>query len=100
MSNVRSTQGENVKTTNHTLHMEHRNHAVLTGVLDVSSFHENEIILKVDNGLMIMNGDGLHIGKLLLEDGRLDVQGHIDSIVYESARKRTGTLPRWFRREK
>ena len=100
MSNVRPAQGENVKTINHTLHMEHRNHAVLTGVLDVSSFHENEIILKVDSGLMIMNGDGLHIGKLLIEDGRLDVQGHIDSIVYENTRKRTGTLPRWFRRGK
>lgn len=100
MSNVRPVQGENARTSNHTLHMEHRNHAVLTGVLDVSSFHENEIVLKVDSGLMIMNGDGLHIGKLLLEDGRLDVQGHIDSIVYESARKRTGSISRWFRKEK
>ena len=73
---------------------------MITGVLDVSSFHENEIILKVDSGIMIMCGDELHIGKLVIEDGKLDVQGHIDSIAYETAKKRMTILPKWFRREK
>lgn len=100
MSNIRMPQGEAVRVSSHTLHMEHRNHAVITGVQDVSSFHENEIILKVDNGMMIMNGDGLHIGKLVIEDGRLDVHGHIDSIVYEGDRKKPDTFLKWFRRER
>lgn len=70
----------------HTVHMERRKHALITGVTDVSSFHENEIVLKVDTGLMVLTGESLHIGKLLLEDGKLDVEGQIDSIVYEKAR--------------
>lgn len=70
----------------HTFHMEKRRHAQITGVTDVSSFHETEIILKIDNATMVITGENLHIGKLLLEDGRLDVDGVIDSVIYEKPR--------------
>ena len=70
----------------HTLNMSERRHAVITGVADVSSFHENEIVLRVDGGEMVIGGEGLHVGKLLLEEGRLDVEGRIDSVVYEAPR--------------
>lgn len=68
----------------HTLNMDRRRHAAITGVTDVCSFHENEIVLKLDAGLMILTGQGLHIAKLLLEEGRLDVDGHIDGVIYET----------------
>lgn len=96
MSNVRPTQGEQRKPSNHTVRMERRSHAEITGVMDVSSFHENEIILKVDTGLMVITGDSLHVEKLLLDDGKLDVDGHIDSILYESPRKQQMKLSHWF----
>lgn len=67
----------------HTVQMERRRHAAITGVMDVCSFHETEIVLKVDTGLMVLTGENLHIGKLLLDDGKLDVEGQIDGIVYE-----------------
>ena len=54
----------------HTLSIDKRRHAAITGVTDVCSFHETEVVLK--------------IAKLLLEDGRLEVDGHIDGIIYES----------------
>ena len=60
-----------------------RKHAVITGVNDVCSFHENEIVLKVDTGVMVITGEGLHVGKLVLEEGRLDVEGHLDGFHYE-----------------
>ena len=34
--------------------------------------------------MMILTGQGLHIAKLLLEDGRLEVDGHIDGVIYET----------------
>lgn len=71
-------------TANHTLTMDRRRHAVITGVMDVSSFHETEIVLKVDGGMMVINGQNLHVGKLLLEEGRLDVEGRIDGVNYEA----------------
>lgn len=75
----------------HSLQLEQRRHALITGVTDVCSFHETEIVLKIESGVMILNGENLHIGKLLLDDGKLDVEGQIDSVLYErpkAARKR------------
>ena len=55
-----------------------------TLAIDVCSFHETEVVLKIDSGVMILTGQGLHIAKLLLEDGRLEVDGHIDGVIYET----------------
>lgn len=100
MANVRPAQGEQNKLSNHSIQMDRRSHAAITGVLDVSSFHENEIILKVDSGVMVITGENLHIGKLLLDDGKLDVEGHIDSVSYEVCRKRISRFQGWLRSEK
>ena len=67
----------------HSVQMERRKHASITGVSDVCSFHETEIVLKVETGLMFITGENLHIGKLLLDDGKLDIEGQIDSLIYE-----------------
>lgn len=81
----------------HTLQMERRKHVIITGVQDVCSFHETEIVLRVDGALMVITGEMLHIGRLFLEDGRLDIDGQVDSIVYEKAG--AGIRRRWaFRR--
>ncbi len=68
----------------HTVMLDARSRAVITGVTDVSSFHETEIVLRVQDGLMVIGGEGLHIGRLSLEEGKLDVAGHVDSIIYEA----------------
>lgn len=81
----------------HTVQMERRRHAAITGVTDVCSFHESEIVLKVDTGLMVLTGENLHIGKLLLDDGKLDVDGQIDGIVYEKPRLNHRKLLFWKR---
>ena len=80
----------------HTLQMEQRRHSVITGVTDVCSFDENEVVLRVAEGTLVLTGEGLHIGKLLLDDGRLDIDGRVDSIVYETAAQPVGKwLSRW-----
>lgn len=83
------------KELHHSLQMEERRHAVITGVTDVCSFHETEIVLKMNTGAMILSGENLHIGKLLLDDGKLDVEGQIDSILYEKPRIRRKRLALW-----
>ncbi len=82
----------------HTMSIDRRKTASISGVADVLSFHETEIALKIDSGLMYIAGSSLHISKLLLEEGRLDVDGHIDSIVYETPRKSAKRLfyRKWF----
>lgn len=95
MATIRS--GEERKTLNHSFQLDQRKHAVITGVSDVCSFDENEIVLKVDSGLMVLTGQGMHIGKLLLEEGRLDVDGHVDSVVYEAPKAVGKFFSRWRR---
>ena len=79
----------------HTVQIDRRRHTSITGVTDVCSFHETEIVLKIDNGLMVMSGQGLHIAKLLLEEGKLDVEGHVDGVIYEAPRKTVKMNWRW-----
>ena len=82
----------------HSLQLERRKRALITGVTDVCSFHETEIVLKVDSGVMIITGENLHIGRLLLEDGKLDVDGQIDGVVYEKTHPSVKRWP-WRRRD-
>ncbi|MEG1776333.1 MAG: YabP/YqfC family sporulation protein [Clostridia bacterium] len=97
ISNVQPGSGTSAAKSNHTLSVDRRRHASIAGVTDVCSFHETEIVLKIDSGLMILSGQGMHIAKLLLEEGKLDVDGHVDSIVYETP-KQAHPLLIWKRR--
>lgn len=67
----------------HKLTLDQRKQASISGVSDVCSFHENEVVLKVDGGVMVITGENLHVGKLLLEEGRVDLAGRVDGIHYE-----------------
>ncbi len=84
----------------HGLSLENRSRAVLTGVSDVKSFHEEEVVLETAGGEMLITGKGLHIAKLTLEDGNLVMDGRIDAIAYQEgrkARKGGSVLTRMFR---
>ena len=64
----------------------------VTGVNDVVSFDENEIVLDTDMGLLTVRGKELHVKRLTLEKGELDLEGQVDSLNYSSnaALKRSG----------
>lgn len=79
----------------HTLSIDRRNHVAITGVLDVNSFHENEVVLKIDSGEMILSGENLHIAKLLLEDGQLTIDGRIDGVIYQGGARADGKRGFW-----
>ena len=75
----------------HTLTLEGRTRAKLTGVMAVSCFNEQEVVLQTSEGELALMGEGLHIEQLSLENGRLDVTGEIAAIEYSApSRKRRG----------
>lgn len=77
------------------LTLDRREKAVLTGVTDVERFDENEVVLHTHGGRLILSGTGLHVSSLQLEEGRLLVDGAIDSLVYDGgAGKRRGSFLR------
>jgi sporulation protein YabP len=77
--------------TAHNLIVESRGRAAVSGVTDVESFDENEIIMATTMGALFLRGTGLRIEKLSLDTGDVAVEGAIDKIEYEdSAREREG----------
>jgi len=77
----------------HRLVLSDRHTGSVTGVNDVVSFDENEIVLDTDMGLLTVRGKELHVKRLTLEKGELDLEGQIDSLLnYSSnaALKRSG----------
>lgn len=67
----------------HHLIMEDRSKLSVTGVEDVISFDENEIITRTGQGNLIIRGTGLHIGKLTLDSGEVSVEGVVRELCYE-----------------
>lgn len=67
---------------NHKLIVNNRKTSLVTGVADVLSFDLNEILLETEQGMMMVKGTDLHVNRLNLEKGEVDLSGNIDSIAY------------------
>ena len=57
---------------------------MVTGVLDVLSFDLNEILLETEQGMLMVKGTDLHVNRLSVEKGEVDLSGNIDSIAYSN----------------
>ena len=75
----------------HQLQLEGREKLTVSGVEDVERFDENAIVMSTCAGTLIVTGEGLHIGKLTLEGGELNVEGRIDSLEYEDTEPRSSS---------
>ena len=72
----------NVNKRTHKLILNNRRTCNLTGINDVLSFDENEIILETEQGMLMIKGNELHVNRLMLDKGEVDVDGRIDSFTY------------------
>ncbi len=81
----------------HSLTIDGRNRASITGVTDVDSFNDAMIVLNTSAGAMTLIGSALHISKLNLEDGQLLVEGQIDALEYDERARGKGGLSRLFK---
>lgn len=66
----------------HKLVVNNRKTSVVTGVLDVLSFDLSEVLLETEQGMLMVKGSDLHVNRLSLEKGEVDLSGTIDSIAY------------------
>ena len=76
----------------HACRLENRNAASLTGVREVVSFDENQVVMDTDMGLLTIKGKDLHVSRLTVEKGELEVEGQVDRLAYASyeAYRKTG----------
>ena len=72
----------NVNKRTHKLILNNRRTCNLTGINDVLSFDENEIILETEQGMLMIKVNELHVNRLMLDKGEVDVDGRIDSFTY------------------
>lgn len=68
----------------HSVKLDDRSRLTVSGVEDVESFDENEIVMNTSHGNLIVKGSGLHIEKITLDVGELSVAGMIDELCYEA----------------
>lgn len=66
----------------HRVFMTDRKKLELTGITDVISFDLNKVVLESEYGLITVKGSNLHVNRLSVEKGELDIEGKIESFVY------------------
>lgn len=67
--------------------LEGRSELALTGVKAVDSFDEQLIQLDSELGGVAISGEGLQIGALDLDQGRVEVSGRIDAVAFVKSRE-------------
>ncbi len=86
----------------HKVTMTNRRNCALNGVKDVLSFDIHEVLLETEQGMLMIKGDDLHVSRLTLDKGEVDVEGKIDSFTYSevsgsAAQRGESLLARLFR---
>ena len=66
----------------HKLILSNRRTGTITGVADVISFDITEVLLETEQGMLMIKGSDLHVNRLTLEKGEIDIEGRIDSLSY------------------
>ena len=67
----------------HSLSLQGREKLSLTGVEDVSGFDESLIVLSTALGALTVRGEGLHIDRIDLDAGQLEVRGKVQELSYD-----------------
>lgn len=70
----------------HKMIISNRKSGVLNGVIDVLSFDVGEILLETELGMLMIKGADLHVKRLTLEKGEIDIEGRIDSLTYSDVK--------------
>ena len=82
---------EKILANNHKLLASNRSMASLSGVLDVISFDLKEILLETEQGMLTIRGNDLHINRLSVEKGDVEIEGRLDAFLYSDTSHSKGS---------
>lgn len=74
----------------HSLILEGRERLTISGVEDVESFNEQQVVAVTSRGTLIISGTSLHIERLSLDMGELLIEGEVAELRYEDAPAQRG----------
>lgn len=81
----------------HNVAMEERRKLTVSGVEEVESFDEHEIVMQTSQGCLIVRGEGLSVGRLSVDNGDVSVAGTVAELRYEETPSERGLWARLFR---
>lgn len=73
---------EKIGTKSHKLMLNNRRTGNFSGIVDVLSFDISEVLLETELGMLHIKGKDLHVNRLNLEKGEVDIEGQISSLEY------------------
>ena len=85
--------GEIIEEIKHDVFIKSRKQLAMSGVVDVSSFDEHEILIQIGTQGASIEGEGLKIERFSAQSGELVVNGKINGIYYfnkEPIKKKKG----------
>ncbi len=88
---------QEIKAKPHNLILDNRKKLSISGVNDVSCFNEETVSLTTEMGGLVVRGTDLHISKLNLETGEVEVEGTINSLQYIQIRQNKSFMQRIFK---
>lgn len=74
---------KNLRMRAHAIFVENRERVSITGVVDVESFNDEEVIVNTEQGMLRIAGSNMHICRLNLEEGQLVVEGYAYMMEYD-----------------
>ena len=77
---------QNTTSKSHKVLLVNRSGGAFSGVVDVLAFDVAEILLETELGMLLIKGQDLHVNRLSLEKGEVDIEGRIDSLVYSEVK--------------
>lgn len=80
----------------HRVSMSNRSKLEMTGISDVISFDLTKVLLESDYGVITIKGQNLHVNRLSVEKGELDIDGTIQAIEYSDKDNFSKKGESWF----
>ena len=71
----------------HKLALNDRRQLTVTGVTEVVSFDENAVLLRTEQGDLLVQGRDLQLRQLSLDGGQVAVDGTVAAMLYEEPRQ-------------
>ena len=84
---------------NHSFSVSERKNIIISGVVKIDSFDDEEFLLETVQGYMNIKGDELEVVKLDTYQGNVTIKGRIDSITYidENSKKESSMFTKLFK---
>ena len=74
----------------HKLHIDNRNRIVLTGIAEVISFDDKQVVLDTVQGMLSIYGEGLRVDRLTIDNGEAGIEGKVYKIEYTDSKGNSG----------